>query len=223
MITTNTQNTANPAATSGQPASSPPKKGLTTDFETFLKMLTTQARNQDPLEPLNGSEYAAQLAQFSMVEQQVKTNDTLATLITKLGNSDMTALTNWIGKQVRAIAPAHFSGAPISITPEIADGAERANLVVRDSAGEIVERKPIALTATQISWTGLDDSGAKRPNGTYSFSVESFKDDKLMQDKAAATYNSVVEAQVQNGDIRLVLEGGKVIAPTAVTGIRAGG
>ena len=57
------------ATTTGTSPSS--TSALTSDFETFLKMLTTQARYQDPLEPLDSQEYASQLAQFSMVEQQV--------------------------------------------------------------------------------------------------------------------------------------------------------
>ena len=57
---------------------------LSSDFETFIRMLTTQAKYQDPLEPIDSSEYAAQLAQFSMVEQQVKSNDILAQLATCL-------------------------------------------------------------------------------------------------------------------------------------------
>ena len=53
---------------------------LSSDFETFLQMLTAQARYQDPLEPIDSSEYASQLAQFSMVEQQVLSNDLLTSL-----------------------------------------------------------------------------------------------------------------------------------------------
>ena len=53
---------------------------LSSDFETFIRMLTAQARYQDPLEPLDSSQYATQLAQFSMVEQQVLANDRLAAL-----------------------------------------------------------------------------------------------------------------------------------------------
>ena len=62
-------------------SSSARQSALTSDFDTFLKMLTAQAKYQDPLEPLDSTEYAAQLAQFSMVEQQVQTNEQLLSLI----------------------------------------------------------------------------------------------------------------------------------------------
>lgn len=70
---------------------------LSSDFETFIKMLTTQAKYQDPLEPIDSSEYAAQLAQFSMVEQQVQSNELLAHLTEQLGGSNMAGMANWIG------------------------------------------------------------------------------------------------------------------------------
>ena len=72
---TSSVGTSGSGATSAAPL--PTQSALSADFETFIKMLTTQAKYQDPLEPLDSSEYAAQLAQFSMVEQQVLSNDLL--------------------------------------------------------------------------------------------------------------------------------------------------
>jgi len=71
-------------------AAATPKKatGIASDFETFLKMLTAQARYQDPLEPIDSTEYSAQLAQFSMVEQQVQGNDLLTAMQAQLGLLD---------------------------------------------------------------------------------------------------------------------------------------
>ena len=79
---------------------------LVSDFETFLQMLTAQARYQDPLEPLDSSQYASQLAQFSMVEQQVLTNDTLVQLTGQTGAANLAALAGWVGMEARAVMPA---------------------------------------------------------------------------------------------------------------------
>ena len=73
------------ATTSGEAPQPARTAALSSDFETFLQMLTVQARYQDPLEPLSSSDYAAQLAQFSMVEQQVLTNDQLGNLAGLIG------------------------------------------------------------------------------------------------------------------------------------------
>jgi flagellar basal-body rod modification protein FlgD len=70
---TNSQTTVSPTD------SRPPKTGA--DFQTFLTLLTTQLKNQNPLEPLDSTQFVAQLASFSSVEQQVKTNDRLADIL----------------------------------------------------------------------------------------------------------------------------------------------
>ena len=67
--------------TSAAPATTAAKS----DYETFLKMLTAQAKYQDPLEPMDSSEYASQLAQFSMVEKQTENNDILSSMAQQMG------------------------------------------------------------------------------------------------------------------------------------------
>ena len=74
------------------------------DFETFLKMLTTQIKNQDPLNPMEGTEFAVQLATFSGVEQQVQTNTLLQQMLSN-GTNGLGELSGWIGRDVRTTAP----------------------------------------------------------------------------------------------------------------------
>ena len=75
-ITTNTTQT--PAATQNTTSQ------ITSDFDTFLKLLTTQMTNQDPLNPVDSTQFATQLAQFSAVEQQTKTNSLLQGLTSQM-------------------------------------------------------------------------------------------------------------------------------------------
>ncbi|SLN61827.1 Basal-body rod modification protein FlgD [Falsiruegeria litorea R37] len=222
MITQTSQAAA--TNSSNQTTSSPSKSSaLTSDFETFLKMLTVQAQNQDPLEPLDSSEYAAQLAQFSMVEQQTKTNQTLEALVSKLGGNSMAELSNWIGKEARAIAPAHYSGQPITVSPAPDKDATEAYLVVRNAEGTVVDRQKIPVSDAPLKWSGLDESGAARPSGLYSFAIESRKDSKVIKEEPAAAYSKVIEAQVQNGEVTLILDGGQAILASKVTAVRAQG
>ena len=111
--------TSGTKAPSGSPVISGKAEGLASDFETFLKMLTAQARYQDPLEPIDSTEYAAQLAQFSMVEQQVQTNDTLSALMGQMGTSGMAALAGWVGMEARVQSPVYFDGQPITVQPKL--------------------------------------------------------------------------------------------------------
>ena len=145
-----TQNTAgvtanHPGAARGNAAT------LASDFETFLKMLTAQARYQDPLDPIDSTEYAAQLAQFSMVEQQVLTNDRLAALSAGFDTFTAASLASWIGMETQAAAPAQFGGAPVTIAPSVAGGADAAVLVVKDASGAPVQRLPIG-TSDSTGW-----------------------------------------------------------------------
>ncbi|MCL6284677.1 flagellar hook assembly protein FlgD [Ruegeria sp. 2012CJ41-6] len=195
---------------------------LTSDFETFLKMLTAQARNQDPLEPLNSSEYAAQLAQFSMVEQQVRTNETLSELSGLLGGPNMTQLSGWIGSEVRAVAPAFFDGTPVRISTTPNELAESSTLVVRNGSGEVVDRQVLSPGDRTAIWNGLDAGGAPMATGHYSFSVESYRGSELLSEDAVASYNRVTEAQIEGDDVILILEGGQAILAQLVTAVRSG-
>lgn len=194
--------------------------GLASDFDTFLKMLTAQARYQDPLEPIDSTEFSSQLAQFSMVEQQVKTNDALAALSGQMSIANMASLASWVGMEARAVTPAFFDGSPITISPSPAANSDRAELVVLDQAGKEVQRAAIPVSTDPIEWAGVDDDGNPFGEGTYSFTVESYRDEELILSAPAEVYGKVAEAQVQNGQVVLILEGGLAVLSSSVTGLR---
>ena len=193
---------------------------LSSDFETFLQMLTAQARYQDPLEPIDSTEYAAQLAQFSMVEQQVLTNDSLAALSAQIGLTNMAGLAGWVGMEARAAMPAYFDGAPITVAPNPAAVADEVYLVVTDEDGTEVQRTAIPVSADPVQWTGVLDDGTTAATGTYTFTIDSYADDQLVLSESAEVYARVTEAQAQNGNILLLFEGGEAVISTAVTGLR---
>ncbi|WP_146347485.1 flagellar hook capping FlgD N-terminal domain-containing protein [Phaeobacter marinintestinus] len=193
---------------------------LASDFETFLKMLTAQAKYQDPLEPIDSSEYAAQLAQFSMVEQQVQTNEALAALHADIGLSNMAGLANWVGMEARAAMPAYFDGASISVSANPVSVADKVELVVRNSAGEEIDRKDIPVSAKTVEWAGQAAGGAIHPWGTYTFTVESYAGGSLISSEQAEVYDRITEAQAQGGEVVLIFEGGQAVVSTAVTGLR---
>lgn len=217
---------ATTAASATAPAKSPASakpSGLASDFETFLKMLTAQARYQDPLEPIDSTEYAAQLAQFSMVEQQVKTNDTLTLLSGQMDQSSMASLAGWVGMEARAETPIAFDGSPITVSPNPARTADQAFLVVTDTAGKEVQRQQIPTQADPIQWAGVDGNGQPFANGTYSFSVESLSGGKAIKSGPTEVYGRIAEAQVQNNGVMLIFEGGHAVPATSVTALREGG
>lgn len=208
---------AAPAAPAKSSVSASATESLSSDFETFLKMLTAQARFQDPLEPLDSSEYASQLAQFSMVEQQVKTNESLGSMMALQTTS---ALSIWVGMDVRAQGPAWFDGQTVTVVPEVSAKADAAMLVVRDAQGAEVQRLSIPLSSEPRQWAGVDDSGVSFQNGHYSFAVENFQNGEVFETSPIQVYSRVVEAQVSGTDVQLLLEGGKTLSPADVTALR---
>ena len=132
--------TTTAAAQTTAPAVASSTSAISSDFETFLRMLTVQMQNQDPLNPVDSSDYAVQLATFSGVEQAVLTNDLLASLTAQMNSSGLADMANWVGKEARAAAPAYFDGTPINITPNPSVIADRAEIVVRNVSGAEVQR-----------------------------------------------------------------------------------
>lgn len=208
--------------TSGASAPSPQATAvLSSDFETFLQMLTAQAKYQDPLDPIDSSEYAAQLAQFSMVEQQVKSNDLLTALTAQLGANNMAQMSDWIGMEARTTAAVQFDGAPLTISPTPAAVADNVQLVVYDAAGAEVQRLTIPNSTEPVHWAGVTSGGAPYPPGLYRFEVESRVQGELVLSEPAATYGKITEAQIHSGQTLLVLEGGSTVAADTVTGLRS--
>lgn len=189
------------------------------DFETFLKMLTTQIKNQDPLNPMEGSDFAVQLATFSGVEQQVRTNQLLEQL-----NSERTAglgsVAGWIGKEVRTTAQVAYGGAPLRIDIAPAEGATAVQLVAVDGFGREAGRQTLPAQAGEISWDALDSNGTPLPPGRYRFTLVSLKGDEILGTSAAGAYARVTGAELTSDGLRLTLAGGTSVAESEVTALR---
>ncbi|MBS8226153.1 flagellar hook capping FlgD N-terminal domain-containing protein [Vannielia litorea] len=193
---------------------------INSDFETFLKMMTTQLQNQDPLNPLDSADFAVQLATFSNVEQQVRTNVLLEELNAQMGMTGMSELANFVGMETRVAAPARFTGQPIEMTLDLASGADAGVLVVTDEFGIERQRLMIDSSAPFHVWQGVDDGGNVFADGTYSFSVESYEGDELIDTRQAEVYARVEEARLEDGETMLLLNSGVTVPASAVTALR---
>ncbi|WP_296644014.1 flagellar hook capping FlgD N-terminal domain-containing protein [Roseinatronobacter sp.] len=211
-----------PVAPSATPAQSPATSpGAATaeagDFHTFLTMLTTQMQNQNPLEPIQASDFAAQLATFSGVEQQVQTNDLLTRLVGRMGLAD---LAGWVGRDVLSTAPIRFDGTPMRLVPPEVQGANRADLVVTDSIGREIGRYAVDPQSTEILFEAPEGSDVLESGAFYGFSMVSYRDDIELSENAVLGYAQVLEARADSGRTLLVLAGGQIIDSDAVVGLR---
>lgn len=190
------------------------------NFDTFLSLLTAQLRNQDPLEPVDSTDFVAQLAQFSAVEQQVQSNNALNEILDVLGGGDVSSLANWLGAEVQSAGPVFFDGSPLSLTTTPTPDATQSNLVVRTIAGDVVARQPVDGDDKTITWNGLDLNGAAAPEGLYSFTVENAKGTALLPTQQAAGFTKVEEVRVDGEEPILVLQGGDTVALEDVLAVR---
>ncbi len=196
-------------------------KAESSDYETFLKMLTVQMQNQDPLNPVEASDFAAQLATFSSVEQQVLTNDLLRSIEGRLASSDFAALADWVGMDVRSAGAAHFNGEPITTKVQPDPTADRNDLVVKDSSGREIYRSSLNGDATEVTWAGETLAGTSASNGLYTFSLERLASGETLDPIQLETYGRVQEARIENDGLTLTLAGGQVISVEDVTALRA--
>ncbi len=169
-IPTKTTNTLQPAAHKS-----------TLGKDDFLKLMIQQLKNQDPLNPMDGSEYAAQLAQFSSLEQLTNLNSSIKQsidsnyLLTQSINNTLVA--TLIGKEVK------ISGGELKLNGQenltlgynLPLEAKAATIKVYNDKGalvKVIENAPTKFGSNKLSWDLSDNTGSKLPNGNYKFEVE---------------------------------------------------
>jgi flagellar basal-body rod modification protein FlgD len=197
-----------------------PKPRISSDFDTFLKMLTAQMQNQDPLNPIESADYATQLATFSGVEQQMLTNDLLTSLGGQMAVLGMSQLAGWVGQEARANAPVWMDGDPVTMQLSPAIGADRAVLVVRNASGALVSREDVPITPGLYDWLGGDAAGDPLPEGRYTLSLESFSGEILLGESQVESYARIIEARNGPSGATLVLEGGVEVPSSFITALR---
>ncbi len=206
--------------TTPQQANTDEASKIEANFDTFLALLTAQLRNQDPLEPVDSTDFVAQLAQFSAVEQQVQTNNALNSILGQLGGGDVGSLASWLGAEVQSPGPVFFDGSPLTLTTTPSPDATQSNLVVRNAASEVIARQPVNGIDSKVSWNGLDLNGVAAPEGLYSFTVESANGTTILPTQQAAGFTKVEEVRVDGDEPILVLQGGDAVALDDVLAVR---
>ncbi|MBI1217229.1 MAG: flagellar basal body rod modification protein [Rhodobacteraceae bacterium] len=214
--------TATPATGTTTPAATATAApAINANFNMFLTMLTTQLKNQDPMNPTDSSQFAVQLATFSGVEQQTQTNQILQGLAGQFGSMGMTQLAGWVGMEARVTAPTAFGGSPITLAPSPEAGADKTVLIVTDASGKQVASQALPVSGAPTQWDGKDDSGATLPDGNYTFALENYAKGTLIGTDPVESYARVAEVQSGVNGAVLVLDGGAQVDASSVTALRA--
>lgn len=204
----------NPVATTGTTGNTSTQTSSTSidnetfsqDFDAFLQLLTAQIRNQDPLQPLESTQFVEQLATFSSLEQQVKTNDTLGSIATMIGDLQSTLASEWLGQDV-AVASKHvaYEGKPVEfeINPAFND-YDAAVLTVTDSSQQVVWQEALDPNTQRHSWNGeLTDQNTPANAGVYEFQIDLFANGQPIASTQAEIVSKVTALANEDGQLKL--------------------
>lgn len=185
--------------------------GLGADFNTFLTLLTTQLKNQDPTKAMDTQEMTNQLVQFASVEQQISMNGNLQKLIGLQQAAQLTAAAPLMGKVVEVESDRlSLQDGVGTLRLPAAGAAGTARVTVLDSAGRILKQEDVTLGAapTEWQWNGRDAAGRKMPDGAYSFTVAGRDQAGNPQEVTATVLGRATAAERQSGgDLTLMLGG----------------
>lgn len=143
-------------------------------FDSFLKLLTTQLQYQDPLDPVDSTEFTNQLVEFTNVEQNIATNRNLEQILSLLETGQTSAAVDHLGKIVEIMgSKTQLRDGQAQWTYELPESAESATLTVLDNLGRPVWTGAGATTIGRhdFVWDGKDDAGNALSEGTYSLLV----------------------------------------------------
>lgn len=173
MSTISTALTNTASATSGTAAGGT-RASIAQNFDAFLGLLTTQLKNQSPMDPLDTNQFTQQLVQFAGVEQQLKTNESLSALVTSSRASMVTSALGFVGNTITADgATSRLSGGKAEWRLQAPRSAAGAVLSVTDKNGSIVftETRGLAAGEQSFVWRGRTSSGAVAADGDYKLTV----------------------------------------------------
>jgi flagellar basal-body rod modification protein FlgD len=168
--------TATPTTTTSSSSSSTTgvnQATIANNFTTFLQLLTTQLKNQNPLDPLDTNQFTQQLVQFASVEQQMKSNDQLASLVALERSAQSTTALAYVGATVVVDgSSAQLTGGSATWTMNATKPAN-ATVTIADSTGQTAYTGTFAVNAgdQNFTWDGRGNDGTQWPDGAYTMTV----------------------------------------------------
>lgn len=209
-------------SSSGNTSISGSQKSIAENFDTFLSLLTTQLKNQSPLDPLDTNQFTQQLVQFTGVEQQLKTNDFLKSLMLSSQTSMASQAVSFVGKEVTAsTTQAQLNNGKASWVFDVASNAPKATITIKDEKGNTVLTKQASLSAgqTRFDWDGVNSSGTQLNSGTYQINVDA-RDANGNYVKTTTQATGIVDSVDFSGSEPYLFIGNQRVALSAVQTVR---
>ena len=218
--TSATATSATSPASGAAPRAAAATAVLSSDFDTFLKMLTAQMRNQDPLEPVNATEFTSQLATFSALEQQVLANRYLEQM------AGATQTPGWaprdvLGQEVRVSGLVDFDGTPLPLEIEAPPSFEPQFVHVLRADDSLAASLPLPPGQTRMVWTGTGAQGIDLGAGQYRFAVVTGQGEGAQTVGSAELVATAQELRRTDQGILARLDSGQEIPLDQITLVRS--
>ena len=188
--------------------------------KNFLKMLTVQLQNQDPMNPMDNAAMTSQLAQLNQVDGINKLNTSVNSLVAQMQSANFMNLSSSVGKTALAEgSQVYFSGQAVGMAAKLDTSAASLKAVIRDSNSQIVNQfdfGPTPAGMTDFIWDGGDDAGKQVMAGMYT--LELTATDAQGKTSAPASYVGAMVASIgQEGtDMKVGLSDGRNILTTDI-------
>jgi flagellar basal-body rod modification protein FlgD len=198
-----------PVSSSGVNVTTPPASSsstgvpdFTSNFNTFLTMLTTQLQHQDPLSPLDTSQFTQQLVAFSQVEQQINTNTNLQQLLQLQTTNEAVSAAPLVGVNIQYNSPTSpLEGGNAGWSYSLPSDSASTNLLVEDASGNVVFSAAGMTTAGKhdFVWNGKTSAGLQMPDGgQYTLKVEAADANKNTVTATVSAYGTVDGVNITN-------------------------
>lgn len=198
------------------------KQGVDKDKDMFLKLMIAQIRHQDPLQPMDPTQYVSQLATFSQLEQQTATNKQLQAIGSAMGAVMSRADLSYIGMDVEAkLDVFKFNGKPTDFR-YVTVGADKVEIVISNEKGEVVRtiEGNAGAGEQELTWDGRGDDGQLVENGVFKVKINAVDGDNKEVQSVVSMRGVVKEVITENGVSVLVYENGTAVDSDMVVAAR---
>ena len=172
--TPQTSSSSSSSSSAASSANSLANQQIAGNFQSFLQLLTTQLQNQNPLSPLDTNQFTQQLVEFAGVQQQINTNDSLATLVSLQQTAQSTQALGFVGKTAVVKGnTAALSNSEATWELNIPSNSN-VSISIASSNGQTVYTNNFAVNAGNnqvFNWNGLGSDGTQMPDGNYTLTA----------------------------------------------------